>query len=312
MTDGPAERPARAVFVFVDGIGLGADSPAVNPFASGTPEGFLALSGGAPWTASAPTLHTARHVIRPIDANLGVEGLPQSGTGQASLFSGENMAAAFGRHFGPYPPRLARPVLAEKGLFARLVAAGCSPEDLAFANAYPDRFFRYAEARDRWTATTWLARSAGVRLRTEADLRAGHALTAEITGAAWREKLGLDTPVLSEEAAAHQLAGIAAEHRLTLFEYYLTDKAGHAREPARAAATLASLGRFAAALTAALPADTLLVLTSDHGNLEDLSVRGHTRHPVPLAARGPGADALASAASLLDVTPTLARLLSSE
>ena len=307
-----AARPARAVFIFVDGIGLGADDPAVNPFAADTPAGFRALSGGAAWTASAPRIATARHVFRPIDAALGVEGLPQSGTGQASLFSGENVPEAFGRHFGPYPPRLARPLLAERGLFARLVAAGSAPDALAFANAYPDRFFRYAEARDRWTATTWLARAAGVRLRTEADLRAGDALTAEITGEAWRERLGLDTPVLSEEAAGRRLAAIAADHRLTLYEYFLTDKAGHARDPARAAAVLTSLGRFLEGLAGALPADTLLVLTSDHGNLEDLSVKGHTRAPVPLAALGPGSAAFAAAESLLDVTPMLARLLTTD
>jgi hypothetical protein len=305
----PPGRPARAVFVFVDGVGLGADDPVANPFAADTPDGFQALSGGAPWTASAPATAEPRHVLRPIDANLSVEGLPQSGTGQASLFSGVNVSARFGRHFGPYPPRLARPILAETGLFARLVAAGAAPGDLAFANAYPDRFFRYAEARDRWTATTWLARSAGVRLRTEADLRAGDALTAEITGAAWREKLGLATPVLSEEEAGARLAAIASRHRLTLYEYYLTDKAGHARDPDRAAAVLASVGRFLNGLRDALADDTLLVLTSDHGNVEDLSVKGHTRHPVPLAALGPGASAFAEAASLLDVTPILVGLL---
>ena len=307
-----AERPARAVFVFLDGVGLGADDPAVNPFAVGTPAGFRGLSGGAAWTASTPAISEARHVFTSIDATLGVDGLPQSGTGQASLFSGANVSAAFGRHFGPYPPRLARPILAERGLFARLVAAGASPGDLAFANAYPDRFFRYAEARDRWTATTWLARSAGVRLRTESDLRAGDALTAEITGRAWREKLGLDTPVLTDAAAGARLAIIASRHRLALFEYYLTDKAGHAREAARAAAVLASVGRFLAGLRDALAEDTLLVLTSDHGNLEDLSVKGHTRSPVPLVALGPGASAFAAAASLLDVTPTLAAVLSGD
>jgi phosphopentomutase len=246
------------------------------------------------------------HTFVPIDATLGVPGLPQSGTGQAALFSGENAAVAHGAHFGPYPPTAVRPLLDAQSLYARLLRAGVGTGQLAFANAYPDRFFSAAEARGRWTTTTYMARSAGVRLRTAADLARGDALAADLTGAGWQRLLDPTLAPISEAEAAARLVGIARAHRFTLFEYYLTDKAGHSRDAARAAEVLNSVDRLFAALLDRLDPDLdLLVVSSDHGNLESLGTKSHTRHPVPLVAVGRGADRLARATSLLDVTPML-------
>jgi 2,3-bisphosphoglycerate-independent phosphoglycerate mutase len=44
-----------------------------------------------------------------------------------------------------------------------------------------------------------------------------------------------------------------------------------------------------------------LVVTSDHGNLEDLTTSNHTRNPVPLLAIGPIAAPMARAESITDV-----------
>jgi 2,3-bisphosphoglycerate-independent phosphoglycerate mutase len=55
-----------------------------------------------------------------------------------------------------------------------------------------------------------------------------------------------------------------------------------------------------------VPAGILLVITSDHGNIEDMGVRGHTRNPVPMIAVGSEAMAfLANARSLTDITPRI-------
>jgi bisphosphoglycerate-independent phosphoglycerate mutase (AlkP superfamily) len=56
---------------------------------------------------------------------------------------------------------------------------------------------------------------------------------------------------------------------------------------------------------------TTLVVTSDHGNIEDLSTRSHTQNPVPLMARGWAANAFAGASSLTDVTPAIVASLGS-
>ncbi|WP_218830554.1 alkaline phosphatase family protein [Rubrivirga marina] len=297
----------HVLFVFLDGVGLGPATVA-NPFATVPLPAFERLAGGQRWTAEAAPIRQPRHVFVPIDATLGLEGLPQSGTGQAALFTGENAAAVHGRHFGPYPPTTVRPLVAEQSVFARLAGAGLPTGRLAFANAYPDRFFRFVEGRGRWTVTTLAANAAGVRLRRADDLRAGRALAADLTAEGWRA-FAPDLPARTEAEAAGHLAALAEGHAFTLFEYFLTDKAGHSRDAARAAAVLARLDAFLEALLDALPDGALLLLSSDHGNLEDLSTKSHTRHPVPLVAWGEGADAFAEAGSLLDVTPRIVDLL---
>lgn len=298
--------PAHVTFVFLDGVGLG-PAGLDNPFASLALPQFERLAGGQRWTTHASPVTEPAHLFRPIDATLGMDGLPQSGTGQATLFTGIDCAARAGRHFGPYPHSTSKPVIAEHNLFVRLQEAGRRG---AFANAYPDRFFRFAEQRNRWTVTTLCCVEAGVPLRREADLRAGDALAADLTAAAWPEHLGIDVPLISEAEAGRRLAHLGLQADLTLFEYYLTDKAGHSRDPDRAAAVLHALDAFFGGLLGTLdPARDLLVVTSDHGNLEDLGTKTHTRNPVPLVAVGVGAGTLAGVASLVDVTPTLVRVL---
>ena len=295
------------LFVFLDGVGLG-PAGADNPLSTLGLPAFERLAGGQRWTAEAGPVHQPQHVFRPIDATLGVDGLPQSGTGQAALFSGTNAARTHGRHFGPYPPTTVRPDLAAHSVFARLVGAGLPADRLAFANAYPDRFFRYAEAKGRWTATTFMARAAGVRLRRADDLRAGRALAADLTGEAWRRLFDPGLDPVPEAEAGRRLAALLGAHDAVLYEHFATDKAGHSRDPDRARDVLTALDRFLGGVLGALPADALLVVSSDHGNIEDLSVKTHTRHPVPLVAWGPGADVFGAAASLLDVAPAIEAL----
>ena len=59
--------------------------------------------------------------IFPVDACLGVEGLPQSGTGQTSIFTGINAPKFIGKHFGPYPYSTLLPEIEEKNIFKSLI-----------------------------------------------------------------------------------------------------------------------------------------------------------------------------------------------
>ncbi len=306
--------PLHVLFVFIDGVGLGPENTVSNPFSSLKLPAFSTLASMQPWTAALQPYHTPTHVIRPIDACLGMPGLPQSGTGQATLFTGINCAEAAGRHFGPYPHSTSKPILATHNIFSgvqQLLPA--LKEPATFANAYPPRFFAHASARNRWTVTTLSCIEAGIPIRQTEALQAGKALTAEISNTAWRERLGIDVPVITEKEAARRLVSLAESHAFTLFEYYLTDKAGHSQSMAQATDILQILNAFFEGLLAHInPENTLLVITSDHGNLEDLGTKSHTLNPVPLIAYGRGAANFESADSLLDVTPAILETLQSE
>ena len=116
--------PKRVLFIFLDGVGIGPEDPDRNPFLVANLPTLRKICGGA-----IPSLDDAgRCVINPsptavvvgLDAVLGVsEGIPQSGTGQAALLTGENAPAAFGRHFGPWVPSRLRDMVAESNLFRR-------------------------------------------------------------------------------------------------------------------------------------------------------------------------------------------------
>ena len=325
--------PEHVLFLFVDGIGLGPPGPD-NPFSNGEWQGFSRLSSGQPWTSQADDVKSERRLFRPIDARLGVEGLPQSGTGQATLFTGINCAEVVGRHFGPFPHSSTKEIIADKNLFTRLkrrngagdtsaengtpdagdssaagVASSMGEEPAAFANAYPPIFFEANRRRGRWTVTTLACRAAGLKIRGIDELTAGEAVAADLTGDGWRRKLDLSVPTRTESEAARHLHALHLRHRLTLFEYYLTDKAGHGRldDPD---AVLASFDRFLAGLLDVFdPEESLLLLTSDHGNLEDISIKTHTTNPVPLAAYGRGAHFFKEVAGLAGVTPALMKAL---
>lgn len=302
--------PRRVLFVFLDGVGLGEDAEH-NPLAVLSLPALERLAGGQRWLRPSEAVGQPEHVFRAVDARLGVEGLPQSGTGQATLFTGVNAARLAGRHYGPYPHSKTRSALAERNVFRRVLRLGLpAGEPAAFANAYPPRFFTYARQRDRWTVTTRCCLDAGIEIRGREALEAGRALAADLSCQTWQDRLGLDVRVITEAEAGARLVRLSRPHAFTLFEYYLTDKAGHSRRVDRAEAVLRALDRFFANLLTHLdPERDLLLVTSDHGNLEDLTTKSHTLNPVPLIAWGRGAHFFRDVRSLTDVTPAVIEAL---
>ncbi len=309
--------PAPILFLFVDGIGLGAEVDA-NLFATLPLPGFRAWTDGAAWTGRGALAHDApsdapgtgttmpRIVFKGIDATLGVPGLPQSGTGQSTLFTGTNCAKLMGRHYGPWPPTVTHALLDSESLFHRIEKHDRGR--VLFANAYPDVFFERRRSTGRWPTTTRAAQSAGLRLRTLEDLAAGRALAADITGRGLSAFPRAPHPV-SEQVAAERLVALVASHRVVVFEYFHTDKAGHSTSRDELSRVLVSLDTFLLALFHAWPVDATLVVTSDHGNAEDLSVKTHTRNSVPLLVRGPLAGHFSDVRDLTGVTPAMMRAL---
>jgi hypothetical protein len=217
-----------------------------------------------------------------------------------------NCAKLAGRHYGPFPHSSSKPVIGANNLF--IDAARVTDTAPIFANAYPDRFFRYIERTQRWTVTTLCCAAAGIRLRTREDLRERMAVSADITGRAWPEP-DSNHEVITSQQAGRRLTRLSEESGLTVFEYFETDKAGHSRDFARAADVLARLDGLLQGILDSLRPDQSLVVTSDHGNLEDLSRKTHTRNPVPLIVHGPAARHFRDVHGLASVKPAVLKAL---
>jgi hypothetical protein len=271
----------RVLFFFLDGVGLGPNDPETNPLARAEMPHLAALLGGRRLTAETAPLTTSRATLLALDATLGVDGAPQSATGQAVLLTGRNVPAELGYHYGPKPNPPVAAYLRNGNLFHMVRESGGSA---GFLNAYPPGYFAGIESGHRlYSAVPRAATEAGLRLMTTEDLNAGHALAADFTAEGWRNRLNLlDTPLLSPDAAGRRMAALAAQHDFAFFEYWLTDYAGHAQDMDAACHLLETLDAVLGGLFAAWD-DTagLILVTSDHGNLEDMTVRGHTRNPVP-------------------------------
>jgi hypothetical protein len=246
-------------------------------------------------------------VLAEIDATLGVDGLPQSGTGQTSLFTGTNAARVMGRHVPAFPGPKLKAILEADGLFAKAKEGG---REVAFANGFTPAYLDDLAAGRRWASVTvHLARSAGVKLRSEAELLRDQAVTWDIERDLYRRAGGERVPPVAAWSAGAHLAALAATHDLTLYETFLTDLAGHRRIPVTVAQAIDRVDALVGGLLAALPPHVTLVLTSDHGNVEEPVHGRHTRNRVPLVARGRLADHFAGARSIVDLTPTVLRAL---
>jgi 2,3-bisphosphoglycerate-independent phosphoglycerate mutase len=300
--------PKRALLLFLDGVGVGEEDPLRNPVAAARMPVLDGLLGGRAALIGAAAHASGPASFRAVDARLGVEGLPQSGTGQTSLLAGVNAAEILGRHFGPWVHTRLRDLLASDNLLSRTLRAGRVP---AFANAYPHAYLtdRSGRVDRRPAAPPFAARAAGALTRDERDLHAGTAVASEIEHTAWIARVDPTLHPVTAAAAGATLAGIAATADVTLFAHYATDTVGHTRDHVAAVEALERVDRFIGGLLAAADPDLLVVITSDHGNIEDVAA-AHTLNPVPLIAVGPGAETVAAGAtSIADVAPAMLRLL---
>ena len=290
--------------LFVDGVGL---SPASedNPFSTTSTPALEALLGG-PLTLEACRSESGV-VLVPLDAQLGLPGLPQSSTGQASLFTGVNAAQVLGRHQTGLPGPQMRAVIVEHGLFGRAREAGL---EVTFANAYSQAYLDALKRGDRKpSATTTAMQGAGVELRDIDDLQREEAVTWDFCGDHAARRVEARIPQREAQEAGRILAQISSGQDLTLFETFLTDLAGHLKRGIEPADAVRRLDQAIGGLEEYRAADVTWILTSDHGNLEDVSVGTHTTNPVPLLAVGPAAGAFSELRSILDVAPAILRLL---
>jgi 2,3-bisphosphoglycerate-independent phosphoglycerate mutase len=281
------------LMIFIDGVGIGKEDYEFNPFFKYGFNTFSELFGGIP-SLDNSLLKNKNRFLFPADARLEVEGLPQSGTGQTSIFCGINAAKLIGKHFGPYPYSTLIPIIKEKNIFKHFLKKN---QKAFFSNAYPKVFFDYLKSgRQRLSVTSLSCRLSEMRLNRITDVRKGNALTAEITNERWNLKLGYNLPVIKPETAARRLLRIASKNKFTLYEYFLTDHIGHGRYDGETESTLKTLDAFLFTIISEMDYEKLsLIICSDHGNFEDLSVKTHTLNPALTITAGKNSEKLLKA-----------------
>lgn len=302
----------KVLFLFIDGIGLGEDDRNTNPFVQAKLPNLNQMIGNQPLTIQAAPFHGKTASLIALDANLGIDGTPQSASGQAVLLTGRNVPSEIGGHYGPKPnPQIAE-ILTENNLFKEIVVHGGKT---GLLNAYPPGYFRAIHSGKRlYSAIPLAITAAGLSLKTYEDLQRGDALSVDFTGEAWSAQPGFPAaPIYSYQEAGALLAALSRRYDLAWFDFWPSDYAGHRRDMGQAVELLEAFDQVFGALVHTWDTETdLILLTSDHGNLEDLSQRTHTNNPVPCILVGPDEvrSQLSEALSdLTDVAPALRRIL---
>ncbi len=296
----------RILFLFLDGVGLGEANSQSNPFVAVHLPTLTSFTDGQLWVRGLSRLDGRYSSFIPTDACLGVSGKPQSATGQATILTGINIPKVIGYHYGPKPNALIRALIQRHGVVARLVARGLK---VGFLTAFPPAFFEAVNSGKRLLSSNQYAMQVGgVALMGAKALFAGHAMSADFTGEGWRTHLGYtDAPFMTPFEAGQRLAQIARNYDLAFFDHWLTDYVGHRGTLSDAMRLLQTLDQVIAGLVESWdPSQELFVMTSDHGNIEDASVRGHTPNPVPTLVFGEGHRAFAD--GLTDLTHFAPRL----
>jgi hypothetical protein len=294
------------LMIFLDGVGLGDDDPAVNPFAAANTPTLNSLANDQRWLRSTGRQESQRAVLIPTDPRLGVPGRPQSATGQAAILTGRNVPRIIGEHYGPKPNATIRELLAEDNFFKQVVAHG---KTAALIEAYPPRWHqainRGKALRSSYQQAT---HEAGLPIFGEDSIYSGDALAVDWTGEGWRTDLGYDdTPVFTPHEAGIKMVEISRRYDFAFFSHWLTDVIGHKGSIEDAVRILELFDSvMAGALDAWDDDEGLMIVTSDHGNIEEIGNRKHTENDIPTVVIG--SKKLTFADGLNDLTDYVPRM----
>lgn len=283
----------KMIFLFIDGFGLGESDPGKNPVYSAHTPGLDRI--------------LANSLVIPTETQLGMAGLPQSATGQTAIFTGVNAPEIVGRHLNAQPSQALREVISSDNLFKILMRKGLKVTNAnAYRQEYLDRMNTPGEKRYKPSVTSVMTMSAGLKFRLVEDYRRGNAIYHDITGKIIVES-GYDAEVITPAEAAGRLYAISRDYDFTLFEHFMTDIIGHKMDMEAAVSEIELLDAFLDALLNLVdPLNDIIFITSDHGNIEDVSIKTHTVNRVPTIIYGllPVGTKI-RIDSLLDITPAV-------
>jgi hypothetical protein len=289
------------LLLFIDGIGIGENDSDKNPFARFPSPYFSAFKDSA-----LPQLPFDGIAVS-TDPSMGVPGLPQSATGQTALLSGVSASPILGHHLSGFPSPTLRKILLAESIFLKLERLN---KVGTFANAFSPQYF---ERPDRSiSATTWSVKASKFPFRMiENDLLEGRAVSHDLTND-FLAQLGFDVPIRTPQQSADILANIVETVDFCLFEFIMTDTVGHKQDMVRAEVQVRKLTALAETLLSKIDLNRhLVILTSDHGNFEDLSVSTHTHNLVATLLWGNGSREAAHHISRIEeITPAILAHLS--
>ena len=298
-------------FIFWDGVGYGKKNSVTNPFFSANLPTFRQLFNGNLPSHRFRKFSSNLVSLSPVNTTLRVPGLPQSGTGQTAIMTGINASKFVGKHFGPHPYSTLVPVIKEKNLFVQLQEM---KKTFFFANGYPKRYFDYIFGPRGKVPTIALSYiSAGKTLNSHEEIKNQRAISADISGSRWKELGHPEIDSTDPLAAGKMFSQFGKSVDLIFFEYFVTDHAGHSQKMPVAVDMLERMDGFIKGMISVcdLEHDTILMI-SDHGNIEDLSVKTHTKNPVPLIVIGKNHSYFSSRIkNLTHVTPAILTYIAS-
>src|ERR1051325_3867261 len=190
----------NVLLFFIDGLGIGTRGPH-NPL-----DGLEDAAPLANFQNEKPQI-PFNGVVVETDARLGVDGRPQSASGQTTILTGINAPATGGYPKQGFPNRALLDVINQHSILLQLKRAGIAP--ITFANTYTQRFFDTRPRRI--SATTAAVEAAGLRFNKVDDLKSGRAVYQDFTNQMLIER-GENVELRTPEAAGDVLASIVANH----------------------------------------------------------------------------------------------------
>lgn len=287
----------KVIFTFLDGVGIGEKDRMANPVYATEQQILAQLIDNARFQA---------------DPSMGVDGLPQSATGQTTIFTGVNAPKILNRHLSGQPTISLKKVIYKSNMFSELIKRGFN---VTSSNVYKDEYLKNMlnskDRRNRPSVTSVMCMASGIDFRTLGEFINGDGVYHDITGDILKES-GCRIETVTPQKAAQNLYKLSRNYDFTLYEHFLTDIQGHKADFDEAAKLIDRLDSFLDELIKQMDfEEDVLIITSDHGNIEDISIHTHTMNKVPVIVLGKKAEKVKTEIhSLIDIMPFVLELFS--
>lgn len=280
--------PGKVILIFIDGLGI---PEKVHLSKSPLNYDLKILKGEKFYSKSSNGFFYGG-----LDAQMHVPGLPQSATGQASIYTGINTQKLLNQHIFAYPTNKLISLLFERSLFSRLKKIN---KKASFINAYTKPYFKILNddfgidginyeikdinsfignirLRHRFSATTIQNLSINNPFYTINDILMGRSIYHDIDGHTLLRH-NIIPSIISRSMVQNAFLYNISNYDLILFEYFLTDIYGHKQDYELSVKSLITLDDLIYDLSMILDKKKhSIIVVSDHGNIEDLSRSSHT------------------------------------